>query len=76
MAKTKLDLTDRLTDVRFDELFKFLGIAFYVAEGIALVIPVRASFKNNEKFLPLYYSTFTFIVWIYVLMGVLSFIVK
>lgn len=63
---TKFDITHFLT---------FLGVSFYTAEGIGLVLPVRASFKNNKKFGKVFYGTFIFIMWCYISLAVLSYLV-
>lgn len=76
VAVTNEDLTDRLTEFKFSKIFSFIGLAFYTAEGIGLVLPVRATFKDNEKFSKVFYATFTFIIWVYVVLGILSYIVR
>lgn len=75
IVTTHIDMTDRITDFWMSKIFQFIGLAFYAAEGIALVIPVRGSFKNNKEFVRLYYSTFTFVVWAYTIMGILGYMV-
>ena len=52
-----------------------MGIAFYTTEGIGLILPIRASFKDNRKFPKVFYSTYVFIVWFYVIVGILSYLV-
>lgn len=66
----------RLNQFRPQGFLSFLGIALYTTEGIALVLPVRASFKDNKNFSKVFYATFIFIVWCYLTIGVLSYIVN
>ena len=72
---TKIDLSYRLGHVDFSGLLSFIGIAFYTAEGIGLILPVRASFKDNKNFSKVFYGTFIFIVWSYMTLGILSYVV-
>lgn len=62
--------------MNFNGLLAFLGIALYTTEGIGLVLPLRASFKDNKGFSKVFVGTFIFIVWCYIALGVLSYIVN
>lgn len=72
---TDLDLTIRLGKYNIKNFLTFLGVSFYTAEGIGLVLPVRASFKNNKSFGKVFYGTFIFIMWCYISLAVLSYLV-
>lgn len=50
VINTDDDLTQRLSEVNLKNFFSFVGLAFYTAEGIGLVLPVRATFKDNIGF--------------------------
>ena len=69
------DLSLRMEKSSFGNFLNFLGIAFYTTEGIGLILPIRASFKDNKRFPKVFYSTYVFIVWCYVIFGVLSYLV-
>lgn len=76
VIQTDTDLTERLTYTNFRGIFQFFGLAFYTAEGIGLTIPLRSSFKDNEGFVKIFYGTFTFIIWVYIVLAILSYIVS
>lgn len=75
VVQTNQDLTDRLSYFNFKGFFSFFGLAFYTAEGIGLTIPLRATFKDNQGFIKVFYATFTFILWVYITLAILSYIV-
>lgn len=74
LFQTNIDLTNRLGHFNFPGFLSFLGIALYTTEGIGLVLPIRASFKDNKGFGKVFYGTFIFIVWCYLALGILSYI--
>ena len=74
IINTDIDLSVRLGHVNFKGFLSFLGIALYTTEGIGLVLPVWASFKDNKGFGKVFIGTFIFIVWCYMALGILSYI--
>ena len=47
VLETGDDLSEKLTTFKITNFFSFFGLAFYTAEGIGLVTPLRATFKDN-----------------------------
>lgn len=47
VMETGDDLSEKLTKFKIMNFFSFFGLAFYTAEGIGLVTPLRATFKDN-----------------------------
>lgn len=75
VVETPVNLSNRLKEFNMKKFFAFLGIGFYTTEGIALVLPIRASYKNNAKFPKVFYGTFIVIIWCYLILAIFSYIV-
>ena len=75
LVTTSTDLSLRMEKATFSNFLSFIGIAFYTTEGIGLILPIRASFKDNKRFPKVFYSTYVFIVWVYICYGILSYLV-
>ena len=76
IATTKEIMKERWTFFNIKNFFSYLGIALYTTEGIALVLPIRASFKDNKSFPKVFTITFVFINFFYILIGVFSYLVS
>lgn len=75
VLETRVDLGIRLTEFKIKNFFRFLGIGLYTIEGINLILPIRASFKDNARYPKVLYATFVFVVWCYLILAVMSYIV-
>ncbi len=64
---------ERLTKVNFSNFLTFLGIGLYTTEGIGLILPIWASFKDNKNFPKVFTATYVFIIWCYLTLGILSY---
>lgn len=73
---TEVDLRERVNEFHMKNFFSFLGIGLYTTEGLNLIIPLRNSFNDNKHFPTILYSTFVFVVWCYITLGVFSYIVS
>lgn len=73
---TDINLGPRLGEFNIRNFFTFLGIGLYTIEGINLILPIRASYNNNGNYPRVFYSTFVFVVWCYLLLAILSYIVN
>lgn len=69
-----LNFYERVTFVDFKGFFSFLGISLYASEGIGLILPIRASFKDNKNYDKVFYSTYIAILWCYLTLGIFSFL--
>lgn len=74
VVTTTEDLSDKLTRFNVKGFFTFFGLAFYTAEGIGLIIPLRSTFKDNEGFSKVFFGTFTLILWVYIVLAILSYV--
>ena len=76
VIQTGDDLSEKLTSFKITSFFSFFGLAYYTVEGIGLITPLRATFKDNQGFPKVFFGTFTLVLWVYMILAILSYVVR
>lgn len=74
--KNESDLQPMVYKTNSSNIFLYIIEAYFAADGLALVIPVRASIHNQKDFLKLYFAGTLFVFWVYFVFGNFAYLVN